>query len=205
MDRIITISREFGSGGKDIASILGNKLNIPVYDKNLFTLAASQSGISEDLFYQHDDKKPDSFIYSLAMGAFPMVNGNTIYPDLPMNNQVFLALLETIKSVSDKGPCIIVGRCADYILKDMSNIVKVFITADYDFRLARTMQIENLPKNKAEELVKKMDKNRASHYKFYTDNKWGSAENYDLCINSSKIGIEKTADIISEFVQSEFI
>ena len=109
------------------------------------------------------------------MGAFPMVNGNTIYPDLPMNNQVFLALLETIKSVSDKGPCIIVGRCADYILKDMSNIVKVFITADYDFRLARTMQIENLPKNKAEELVKKMDKNRASHYKFYTDNKWGSA------------------------------
>ena len=200
MDNIITIGRQYGSGGREIGRKVAEALNIPFYDKDLIALAAKQSGISEDLFYQNDETQPGSFIYSLVMGTYPLVEGNTIYPNLPMNHKVFLAQFDAIKEIAKQGPCVIVGRCADYVLHENKNVVNVFISADNDFRIKRISETEGNNVKKVEDYIKKVDKKRSNHYKYYTNRKWGDATNYDLCINSSKLGVDKTAEMIINYV-----
>ena len=134
------------------------------------------------------------------MGAYPISDGNAIYPNFPLNHQVFLAQFEAIKTIAKKGPCVIVGRCADYVLKENTKVINVFINADFDFRTKRISEKENISLKKAEELIKKVDKKRAAHYKYYAEKKWGLASNYDICVNSSNLGIEKTADLITCFI-----
>ncbi len=201
INNIITIGREFGSGGKEIGSKLAKRLDIPCYDKKLIAIAAKQSGICEDIFYENDEKKPGSFIAALAMGSYPINEANTIYPNLPLNNKVFLAQFDTIKSIAAEGPCVIIGRCADYVLKDTNNLTKIYVTADMEWKKQRVIKRDNISANKVEDYIKKIDKKRAAHYKYYTDTKWGTAKNYDLCINSSKIGIEKSVDIIENYIK----
>ena len=203
MDYIITIGREYGSGGNEIGELLAKKLGISFYNKELIAVAASQSGISEDLFYQNDESQPGSFIYSLVMGTYPIIDGNTIYSDLPMNHKIFLAQFDAIKSIAKKGPCVIVGRCADYVLQDYPKLIKVFITADLDFRAKRAIERDNIPPKKAEDYVKKLDKKRASHYRYYTEKKWGSANNYDICINSNKLGIDGTVNLLLNYIENK--
>lgn len=137
MNNIITIGRQYGSGGREIGRKVAEALDIPFYDKELIAYAAKQSGINEDLFYQNDETQPGSFIYSLVMGTYPLVEGNTIYPNLPMNHKVFLAQFEAIKEIAKKGPCVIVGRCADYVLQEHKNVINIFISADIEFRKKR--------------------------------------------------------------------
>lgn len=203
MDYIITIGREYGSGGNEIGELLAERLGIPFYNKKLIAIAASQSGISEDLFYQNDETQPGSFIYSLVMGTYPIIDGNTIYPDLPLNHKVFLAQFDAIKSIAKKGSCVIVGRCADYVLQDYPNLIRVFITADLDFRVKRAIEKDNIPSKKAEDYVKKIDKKRASHYRYYTEKKWGSASSYDICINSSKLGVDGTVNLLLDYIKGK--
>jgi len=201
MNSIITIGREYGSGGKEIGEKLAKEFDIPFYDKELISIASKQSGICEDLFYQNDEVQSGSFIYSLLMGTYSIGEGGMIHPEMPFNEKVFLAQFDVIKDLAKKGPCVIVGRCADYVLKDEKNVMNFFITADLESRIERVSKSQDNKQKKIEETIKKFDKKRATYYKYYASKKWGLASNYDLCINSSTLGIDNSVQIIKNFVE----
>ncbi len=201
MNKIITISREYGSGGKEIGEKLAKQLVIPFFDKELITIASKQSGVSPDLLERYDEIQSSSLLYSLVMGTYPVSDGARLYPDMPLYHQVFTAQFDAIRSIAADGPCVIVGRCSDYVLKDRKNVVNVFITADLSFKIERLTKINGVSEKKAKETIEKIDKKRANYYKYYTERKWGLASNYDLSINSSRIGIENTVKLIMEYVE----
>ena len=201
MKSIITISREFGSGGREIGKTLADKLGIDFYDKELLELASKQSGITQELFVKHDENYTNSFLYSLVMGNYPVTPDGRINPELPLNQKIFLAQFETIRSLAEKGPCVIVGRCADYVLKNHDNVINFFITGEMPQKRRRILERYDIEKNKVEDFIRKTDKRRASYYNYYTDMKWGEAKNYDLCINSSKTGIEGAVRLMEEYIR----
>lgn len=200
MRSIITISREFGSGGREIGKTLAKQLDIPFYDKELLELASKESGICQDLFVRHDESYTNSFLFSLVMGTYPVSPDGRINPDMPLNHKIFLAQFETIKKLAKNGPCVIVGRCADYVLKNEPNVINFFITGNTYEKKKRILERYDIEKNKAEDFIKKTDKRRASYYNYYTDMKWGEAKNYDLCINSSKTGIEGAVELMKNYI-----
>ena len=193
MSYIITIGRQYGSGGRFIAQELARELGIPFYDNDLLAKAAVASGIDEDVVKSYDEKKDGVFA-----GFIPSLYGY----DMTMGQKVFLAQFEAIKKIAEQGSAIIVGRCADYVLRDMDNVVNVFITASQEDCVKRAVKYYNLDEKKALEMIKKTNKKRASYYNFYTDKKWAHADNYDLCINSS-IGIKESCDVIKNFVEKK--
>lgn len=199
---IITIGREFGSGGHAIAKMLGEELGIKVYDKELLDLAAQNSGLNADILKDYDEKPTNSFLYSLSLGAFSyesIISGTSA---LPLVDRVFAVQSEIIKEIASKESCIIVGRCAESVLKDRDNVFSVFINADMETRARRVMEYENIPFEKAVDLVKKSDKKRANYHNYFADTKWGDAKAYDLCIDS-KIGYENVAHIIKFCVEQQ--
>ncbi len=200
MKSIITISREFGSGGREIGKILSEQLDIPFYDKELLEIASKESGICQELFVKHDENYTNSFLFSLVMGNYPVTADGRINPDMPLNHKIFLAQFDTIKSLAMKGPCVIVGRCADYVLKNMPNVINFFISGNIIEKKARILERYDIEKNKAEDFIRKTDKRRASYYNYYTDMKWGEAKNYDLCINSSKTGIDGAVKLMKDYI-----
>ncbi|WP_040198168.1 cytidylate kinase family protein [Candidatus Soleaferrea massiliensis] len=200
-NKIITIGRQFGSGGREIGKKLAELLNVGFYDKELIELAAKQSGMSEEVFSQNDEKATNSLLYSLSVGSYMMGNRISSYGEMPLENRLFLIQSDVIKELADKGPCVIVGRCADYILRDRANSFSVFIHADDESRISRIEKLYNLPAKKAKELMIRTDKKRANYYNYYSDRKWDRADNYDLCINSSKIGIDGAVQIIAKFAE----
>lgn len=200
MRSIITISREFGSGGREIGKILSEQLGIPFYDKELLEIASRESGICQELFVKHDENYTSSLLFSLVMGNYPMTADGRINPDMPLNHKIFLAQFDTIKSLAEKGPCVIVGRCADYVLKNMTNVVNFFVSGNIIEKKARILERYDIEKNKAEDFIRKTDKRRASYYNYYTDMKWGEAKNYDLCINSSKTGIDGAVRLMKDYI-----
>ncbi len=197
---IYTIGREFGSGGKAIGEALANRLNIKCYDKELLKMAARESGFCQEIFENQDEKPTNSFLYSLVMDTYSM-SGYSSAPflDMPLNHKVFLAQFETIKKIASTESCVIVGRCADYALSENPNCINTFIHADMDYRIKQIMAKENLPENKARDLIQKTDKQRASYYNYYTSKKWGDSRSYDLCLDSSKLGIDGCVDMILAF------
>lgn len=201
MKSVITISREFGSGGREIGKKLAEKLGIPFYDKELLSEAAKQSGICEDLFHKHDETYSSSLLYSLVMGAYPVSNDGKLYPDMPLNHKIFLAQFDAIKSIAEKGPCVIIGRCADYVLADFCSTINFFIFGDMPEKKRRILERYDIEKNKVEDFIKKTDKRRANYYNYYSDKKWGVAAHYDMCVNSSKIGIDKTVDLLADYIR----
>ena len=199
---IITIGRQFGSGGLLIAKALSKKLGIPYYDRDLLALAAKESGLSEELFKSADEKPTSSLLYSIACGSYYLGNANNLaFKELPLNDQLFLIQVQTIKALADKGNCIIVGRCADYILEDYDNVLKVFVHAPLEARLKRAIEVYNVPSEKAADTIKKYDKSRAAYYNYHSDLKWGISTTYDICINSYSLGIDKCVDMIAKMVQ----
>lgn len=197
---VITIGREFGSGGLDVGRMLSDKLNVKCYDKELLSMAAKESGLCQEIFENHDEKPTSSFLYSLVMDTYSMgYTGNT-YTDMPINHKVFLAQFDAIKKIADEGPCILVGRCADYALESYDNVVSVFIHADLDARIRRIARIYDLPDNKAKDKILKTDKKRSSYYNYYTNKRWSDVESYELCLSSSQLGIEGTAQIIEQYI-----
>ena len=159
---IYTIGRQFGSGGRKVGRTLAEKLGIPFYDKELLTLAAKDSGLSEALFHNADEKPTSSLLYSLVMGNYPMSSGALGFNEMPLNDQLFLIQSKTIKKIADQGSCVIIGRCADYVLRDNPNVISVFIHAPLEARVHRAVNVYEVPKDKAEDICLKNDKSSAS-------------------------------------------
>lgn len=197
---IITIGREFGSAGREIGRKVAEDFGIKLYDKEMLSRAAKESGICEEIFETHDEKPTNSFLYSIVMDTYSMGYTGGTYNDMPINHKVFLAQFDAIKKIADEGPCILVGRCADYALESYDNVVSVFIHADMDARIARISRIYDLPANKAKDMIIKTDKKRSSYYNYYTNKHWSDAESYELCLSSSELGIEGTAKAIEQYV-----
>ena len=201
MKHIITISREFGSGGREIGKLLAEQLDIPFYDKELLEMASKESGICQELFESNDESYTNSFLYSLVMGNYPVSPEGRINPEMPLNHKLFLAQFDTIKKIAENGPCVIVGRCADYILKENANVLNFFVMGNLLEKKKRILERYDIEKNKVEDFIKKTDKRRAHYYNFYTDMRWGEAKNYDLCINSSKTGIQGAVELMKSYIQ----
>ena len=198
---IITITRQFGSGGHEIGKLISEKLGIAFYDKELITLAAKESGVSPEVFEHADERMSNSLLYSLSTGLYNYGNGFSAMGDLPMNDQLYILQHKIIKEKAESESFVVVGRCADYILKDMENVVKVFIYADLEVRAKRAVERRDIEPSRARQAVFKADKNRANYYSFYSGQKWGATENYDLCLNSTKLTAEQAADIIIDYVK----
>lgn len=195
---IITIGRQFGSGGREIGMKLAKDLDIGFYDKEMLDRASKDSGICKELFETHDEKPTSSFLYSLVMDTYSMGYPSSTYTEMPLNHKVFLAQFEAIKKIAEEGPCILVGRCADYALESYENVLNVFIRADLESRIRRIARDTDSTDAKAKDLIIKQDKKRASYYNYYTNKRWGDAESYDLCLNSSKLGIDGTVEAIKD-------
>ncbi|MEA4816126.1 MAG: cytidylate kinase-like family protein [Lachnospiraceae bacterium] len=194
----ITIGRQYGSGGKEIGERLASFLGIPFYDKELLKVASAGSGLDEEIFNQHDEKPASSFFYAFSSGA-----SSAGVTGLPINHKVFLAQFDAIRDIAQKGSCVIIGRCADYALEDFENVINIFIYADMEFKKQRALSY-GVPENKLEDAIIKTDKKRAGYYNFYSGKKWGEKGSYDLLINSGKLGIEKTAALLAEYVNLRF-
>ena len=195
---VVTIGRQFGSGGRIVGKKLAEQLGIPYYDKELMNLASKESGICGEFFEKADEKNSGSLLKALAMG-FSMNNAIFQSNDYLSNESLFQIQSEVIRKVAAEGSCVLVGRCADYILRDEPDCVHVFISASWQDRVRRAMEYNRVPEKEAEEFLKKADKSRASYYNYYTDKVWGAAGSYDLCVNSSLYGIDRTVDFIKQF------
>lgn len=204
MNTIITIGRQFGSGGREIGAKLAEELNIPYYDKEIISRAAKDSGFCEEIIKNNDERPTSSFLYNLVMDTYSMGYNSSSFVDMPISHKVFLAQFDAIKAVADEGPCVIVGRCADYALADRSDVINLFISADTSCKVKRVMDRhpEIKTESKAKDIIAKKDKQRASYYNYYSNNKWGQAETYDFCINSSRLGIDGTVELIKQIISS---
>ena len=200
---IITIGREYGSGGRQIGQEVAKYFGIKCYDKELLEHAANESGICKELFENHDERPTNSFLYSLVMDTYSFGYSSSGFTDMPMNHKIFLAQFDAIKKLVSEGPCVMVGRCADYALESYPNVVSIFIRADMEDRIRRVATRLDLTDAKAKDLINKTDKKRASYYNYYTNKKWGDAESYDICINSSKFGVDGCVKAIKDFLELE--
>lgn len=198
---IITIARQFGSGGRAIGQKLADKLGIDFYDKELISLAAKESGINPEVFESVDEKAANSLLYSLSMGLYSFSSGFSAMGDLPVNDKLYILQHKIIRDLAAKGPCVIVGRCADYILKDNNRCISVFIHANMDYRKTRAVEVHNIDKDRAEHIINRTDKSRANYYSFYSGQKWGLAENYNLCVDSSKLSEDQIVDLIISYLE----
>lgn len=202
MKTVITIGRQFGSAGREIGEKLAERFGIPCYDKELLSRAAKESGFCEEMIQNHDERPTNSFLYNLVMDTYSFGYNASAFVDMPISHKVFLAQFDTIKKIADEGPCVIVGRCADYALDDNKNCIHLFIYGDEECKIKRIMQKYSLNEAKAKEMIQKKDKQRQSYYNYYSSKKWGHAESYDLCINSSVLGVDGTVDLIAKYIES---
>ena len=191
---VISIGRQHGSGGREIARLLAQELGIKCYDKEIVDEAAKHSDFSRDLINAYDEKRMSAFM--LHAGGYGL-NEN-----FRLNMQVVSAQFDAIREIASKGDCIFVGRCADYILRDRSDLVSVFILGDMDERLKCLERRQGLDVATARKKIKEVDKDRSSFYKYYSDQVWGDAQNYDLCINSSRLGVEGTVKVIMDYIKT---
>lgn len=198
--KVITIGRQFGSGGRAIGKRVAEELGIPFYDKELIKKIAQDSGLSKEILDDYDEKPTNSFLYSLSLGAYTYGNSFTGVPEMPMSDKIFVIQSDTIKEIAAQGPCVIIGRCAESILKDQVEHLSVFIHADLEYRIRRVAEFEKISRDVAAELVRKTDKKRANYHNYYSDIKWGDATSYDLCING-RIGTENAAKLIIELAE----
>ena len=200
MNSIITIGRQYGSGGHEIGQKLDEKFNVRYFDKELLKRAAKDSGMCPEIFENHDERPTSSFLYNLVMDTYSFGLNNSNYFDMPISHKVFLAQFEAIKNIANEGPCVIVGRCADYALSEYNNCLNIFIYADLSKRIERVSRINGVSADDAKDLIIKKDKQRANYYNYYSTKKWGHADTYDLCVDSSVLGTEGTVELISQFV-----
>ena len=194
--KLITISREFGSGGRLIGKRLAEKLDIPYYDKELLDRIAEESGFSKEMIVEAEKKAKNSFLYSLASA---MGTGEAGPESLSLNERFFLAQFDTIRRIADEGSCVIVGRCADYVLRGMPEATNVFIYAEEADKIKRAVQEYGVPEDSVKKLMKDTDKARANYYSYHTGRKWGDHVNYNLSIDSGYIEIEDIVDLLIKY------
>lgn len=199
MNKIITISRQYGSGGREIGRKVADLLGIPFYDNALIEKAAEESGLVPAFFEDTERHAGNSLLYALYRGSQIDHTGMTT---LSMEDNIYLAQSKVIRRVAEEGPCVIIGRCSDYILSDMKNVVSIFIHANMEFRKNRAISIDHVDPAKAESIVNTKDKRRQNYYNFHTERKWGVATNYHLCIDSSACGVDAAAQVICGYIRS---
>ncbi len=198
---VITIARQFGSGGREIGNRLSEILGIPLYDRELITAAAEAGNLHPEVAEKADEKAASSLLYTLAMGS-NIFTSHGAGLSLPVNDRLYLLQSDFIREKAAEGSCIIVGRCADHILKDNPNRFSVFVYAPLSVRRRRvTERHPELSENGALELINKTDKRRATYYNFYTGGKWGKYENYQIALDSGALGIEGTATLLADAVR----
>lgn len=199
--RIVTISRQFGSGGREVGKKLADHLHIPFYDKELIELAAKESGIDPELFEEDQGKIGKGFQLLNTIG-FSLGSPITGISEMSLSDRMFLIQTEIIEQLAEKESCVLVGRCADYILADRDDVINIFIHADMTDRIQRAETDYAIKERNMEVYVNKIDKRRANYYNYYTDRRWGAANNYDACLNTSTFGIDGTANIIEVLLKS---
>lgn len=206
MSLVITIGRQYGSAGLDIGQRISEVLNLPYYDKELVEMAAKRSNISEESLKKADERATNSFLYSLVNGNYSGRGiGGSMHYEMPINDKLFIAQSEVIKEIAHKSSCVVVGRCADYVLEQEEDVdvLSVFVYAPIDFRARRVMDKYGISQAKARERVMKTDKQRRTYYDYYTNNDWGVMGNYDLCLNTAALGIEGAADMIIGYAKNK--
>lgn len=193
---IITIGRQFGSGGRCVADALGRKLNIPVYDNELITKAAQESGFSAELFLQSDEKRRIFSLSSIFSSNYSSETENYM-----SDTGLFQIQCETIKKIAEQGSAVIVGRCSDYVLRERGNTLDVFLSCPLEERIKRVAERQGVTLEDAQEIVERKDRAREEYYNYYTFGNWGMASNYDLCLDSNILGVDETADVIIDFAR----
>jgi len=202
MNTVITIGRQFGSAGREIGEKVAAHYGIKCYDKELLSRAAKESGFCEEMIETHDERPTNSFLYNLVMDTYSFGYNASSFMDMPISHKIFLAQFDTIKKIASEGPCVIVGRCADYALSEYDNCLNLFIYGEDKIKIRRIMQKYDLSEQKAKDMINKKDKQRQSYYNYYASKKWGKADSYDLCLNSSVFGIDGTAQMIIQAVDA---
>ncbi len=198
---IICVGRQLGSGGHEIAKMLARDFDAKYYDRELLNLAAKESGFGEKVFEQNDEQK--GFLRSLFNIQTPHLNGGIYRSDISQES-LFQFQSDAIRKAASEGNCVFVGRCADYVLRDMPNVVKIFISATIRHRIGKILEKEEMTPQQAKRHILQEEGRRASYYNFYTGKKWGAAESYDFCIDSSILGIEETEKLIATFIRKRF-
>lgn len=204
MNTIVTIGREYGSGGREIGRLVADRLGVPFYDKEILTRAAADSGICEEVLSSHDEKARMGGLFAGMSGAggVAAITGAPIPLQMPLNQRVFLAQFDAITKLASENSCVIVGRCADYVLKQLRGVTHVFLYASAEKRIERIMRVEDIDHDAAKELVRKVDKQRRNYYNFFADGNWGLRSNYDLMIRTDDRDPAEVADMIVRFVRS---
>ena len=198
----ITISREYGSGGRQIGENLARGLGINFYDKEILPMVAEKSGLSAGFVEKSDENIPGSFLFNLKYSTYASMDAVTYY-DTPITDKVFLAQSSVIKDLAANESCIIVGRCADYVLREKPGLVRIFIRAEMEDRIARAVESYSMTSDKAEYKIKKIDKGRSNYYKYYTSHKWGDMSYFDLVINTSFTDIDGAVAIITTMLREK--
>lgn len=193
---IITIGREYGSGGREVGETLAKKLGIPCYDKEILAASAKNSGFAAKVFEEYDETAKNSFLYSLAM------NTGFSYTSVeqPLAVQLYLEQFHTIKELAQKKPCVFIGRCSDYVLRDQEHAVHVFAYAPVSQRIERICKRNQVGAETAEKMIAKVDKTRAGYYQTYTHQKWGRANHYNLCLDTGKLGVDGAVIMIEAYL-----
>lgn len=199
---IINIGRQLGSGGRVIARRLADDLGCGFYDRELLNLAAKESGFCERFFEQNDEHR--GFFRSLFHLHVPHVSDSCFYNNKLSQESLFKFQSDAIRRAADEGPCVFVGRCADYVLRDRNDVVNIFITADMDHRIRQVCERHGCDRTTARKIIAKGDSSRAAYYNYYTGKTWGHSESYDLCINSSILGTDRTVEFIKDFIRQRF-
>jgi len=200
MKKVITIGRQYGSGGREIGKKLAERYDIPFYDNELITRAAKESGFAEETFERAEEKATNSLLYSLAMGINVYGNQDFGFSGLSLDDRIFLAQSDVIRKVAEEGPCVIVGRCADYVLREREDVFNIFVRASMDFRLERAIREYGVEEKKAADFILKNDKRRGNYYSYHVGEKWTNLNNYDMVICSSSMGIDNSVDCICAYL-----
>ncbi|MEE1023698.1 MAG: cytidylate kinase-like family protein [Acutalibacteraceae bacterium] len=198
---IITIGRQFGSGGREVGLKLSERLGIKFYDKELLNEAARESGLSREVIEQFDERPVNSLLYSLSMGLVQGTHPTALNESTSLESQIYMAQFNAIRRIADTEDCIIIGRCADYVLRDVPDVMSVFIHAPIESRTRRIAKLYEIDRDKAKKLIDKKDKVRSSYYNFYSDRRWGASTSYSLTLDSSKTGIDGAAELIEAYTK----
>ena len=199
--KIVTISRQYGSGGRYIGENLAKAMGVPCYDEKLIDMVAKESGFAQSFVAEKGERMTGSLLFNIASSLSFANNVFSTNNGVTLQDEIYFTQNRIIKELANKGPCVIVGRCADYILREREDCLNVFIHADEESKIERAEKYFNITREEAPAVLKKKDKARANHYKYYTDQEWGMASNYDLCLNSGLIGIEGCVKAIQQVLE----
>ena len=199
---VICIGRQYGSGGRELGQILAKRLGFEFYDEELVTMAAEKNKMHKEILKAVDEKATKSLLYTLVTGSDLRFLNSSVQYEMPINDKLFITQSEIIKGLADKSSCVIVGRCADYVLRDSAQkCLHLFIYADLEKRIERISRKYDLSPEKAKDKINKIQKSRKAYYNYYSNREWGNVSNYDLCVNTGVLGLEKSAELIESFIK----